>query len=100
MIPQHWVQLPTWYCAKASLLFHSLNHMSQGLPEYRHSTLLLPLLSSALGLPLWPRSLFPFLSFPIFQFTHPSSVTFISGSVGRRKMETDWRKVGSGVGTD
>jgi hypothetical protein len=27
------------------------------------------------------------------------SVAFISGSVSRRKMETDWRKVGGGNGS-
>lgn len=94
-ILQHWVQLSTWHSSKVSLSLHGLSKMSHGLPEHRHSSFSPIPFSSLLGLPLGFQSLFPFLSFAIFQLTHPSSVAFISGSVSRRKMETDWRKVGS-----
>lgn len=58
-----------------------------------------PPFSQLLGLPLWSfsssSSLLLLLSFHIYQLTHPSSGAFISGTFRRRKMETDWRKVGN-----
>lgn len=51
------------------------------------------LTTSGLSLCALPR-VFPFFRIP--QLTHPSSAVFISGTFSRRRMETDWRKVGSG----